>query len=155
MIDLENIVGEKYTMKSLSGQLFELAVKSEAVYGESSYLSHTSYKYTTADARVDLVIYSTSLQNGLLLEASGGYKTDEKHYVDKIFPNAAFIRIVTDEPGVFEFNDVFYRIGYPKALLMISNDSIYGLESSKGLRIDRSASTGISANPYEKPTCCE
>jgi len=133
MVDLEGIAGEIYTMKPLSGQLFELAVKSEAVYKDSSYLSHTSYKYSTADAEVDLVMYSTTVRNGLLLEASVGHKSDDRHYVDKIFTTAGFIRVLTDEPEVFEFNDVYYRIGYPKALLMISNGSIYDLETSKGL----------------------
>jgi len=151
MIDLEGIVGEVYTMKPLSGQLYELAVKSEAVYKDSSYLSHTSYKYTTADARVDLVMYSSTVRNGLLLEASVGYKPSDKQYIDTIFPTAAFIRVLTDEPGVFEFNDVFYRIGYPKALLMISNGSIFNLETSKVLQTGTFDSTAISANPYEKP----
>ena len=151
MIDLEGIVGEVYTMKPLSGQLYELAVKSEAVYKDSSYLSHTSYKYTTADTRVDLVMYSSTVRNGLLLEASVGYKPSDKQYIDTIFPTAAFIRVLTDEPGVFEFNDVFYRIGYPKALLMISNGSIFNLETSKVLQTGTFDSTAISANPYEKP----
>jgi len=149
MIDLENIVGEKFTMKSLSGQLFELAVKSEAVYNESSYLSHTSYKYSTAEARVDLIMYGSSIKNGLLLEASTGYKTDEKHYIDKIFLTADFVRVLTDEPGVYEFNDIFYRIGYPKALFMISKGSIFSLETRKLPNND--TIPVISSSPYEKP----
>jgi len=131
MVDLENIVGEAYTMELLSKQLYEIAVKSEAVYKESSYLSHTSYKYTMTDAKVDLVMYNSTIRNGLLLEVAVKHKSSEKHYINKIFQNAAFIRVLMDEPDVFVYNNDFYRIGYPKALLMISNGSIFNLETSK------------------------
>ena len=40
--------------------------------------------------------------------------------------------------GVFEFCDGFYRIGYPKALIMISNGSVFGLEAFCGKHIVRS-----------------
>jgi len=147
MIDLEGIAGEVYTMKPLSGQLYELAIKSEAVKKDGSYISYASYKYTTLDARVDLIMYSTTYRNGLLLEASIGHKSNEKHYVDSIYRNAEFVRVLTDECGVFEFNGIYYRIGYPKALLMMSNGSIFCLETRKSP--EGNVSPIISPNPYE------
>ena len=51
--------------------------------------------------------------------------------MDKILVDYELIRVLTDEPGKYEFNDVYYRIGYPKALLMLSNGSVFKLESKK------------------------
>jgi hypothetical protein len=41
------------------------------------------------------------------------------------------IRVLTDEPGAWEDNGIFHRIGYPKALLMMSNGSLFKLEARK------------------------
>jgi hypothetical protein len=44
-------------------------------------------------------------------------------------------RVLTDEPGVWEDNGIYYRIGYPKALLEMSNGRIFKLEARKAIEL--------------------
>ncbi|MDR1532412.1 MAG: AAA family ATPase [Clostridiales bacterium] len=125
LVNLEKLAGQLYTNKALTGKLFELAVKSEDFYRNSFVLMRNSYKYLADNCEVDLC------SKHLLLEAAIGYKGDNAHYVDKVLTDKSLIRVLTDEPGVFENTGKFYRIGYPKALLMLSNGAIYNLDRTR------------------------
>ena len=59
------------------------------------------------------------------------HKSTNKYSVDKVAVNYHVIRVLTDESHKFDFNGKFYRIGYPRALLMISNNEIFDLEATK------------------------
>jgi hypothetical protein len=116
--------------------IFELAVKSESIYKSDYFLSFFSYKYkqmTTERAfqEVDLLMYGNSKRNGLLLESTVSHKKSTEHSVNKVLPDHNLIRVLTDEPGIFKDEGDFYRIGYPKALLMLSNGTIYDLEPKR------------------------
>jgi hypothetical protein len=58
----------------------------------------------------------------LFLEAS--------HNVNKFLRERELIRVVTDLPDVWKEEDGYYRIGYPKALLMLANRTIFALQPS-------------------------
>jgi len=125
LVDLENIAGRYYTGPGLRGRLYELAVKSESVYRKGYDLYHDSLKYSSLGIEVDLH------ERGLLLEAATGHKTEKEHSVDKVLRDHELIRVLTDIPGIWKDNGVYYRIGYPKALLMVSDGDIYNLEARK------------------------
>ena len=125
LVDLEDIAGELYTNVSLRGRLYELAVKSESVYAKGYDLYHDSRKYKVGVTEIDLY------DRGLLFEAAVGSKDNDEFSVDKVLEEHELIRVVTDIPGTWKFNEIFYKIGYPKALLMISNKTIRNLEPRK------------------------
>ena len=127
MIDLEDISGRLCT-GAIFGQLYELTVKCEAVYKNGYDRMHSSYKYKYVDTEVDL------WDRNLLLEATIRHKSGKEHSVDKVAVDYPLIRVLTDEVGVYSFNGVFYRLGYPKALLMLSDDRIYELKTTKAIR---------------------
>ena len=144
LVDLEGLAGKIYESEHLRGLLYELAVKSESVYQKGYDIYHGSHKYKTVAAEVDL------WERGLFLEATITHKTQQDHYVDKVLRGHELIRVLTDDPKECAWNDngIFYRIGYPRALLMISNGSIRNLEARK---VDPDIKNVISADPYQKP----
>jgi len=123
LVDLEDMAG-RLCAGSVFGMLYELTVKSESVYGNGYDCMHYSYKYRLGDIEVDL------RHRGLLLEAATGHKKNKEHSVDKVMVGHEMIRVLTDEPGVWKEYGAYYRIGYPKALLMLSNGTIYGLREA-------------------------
>jgi len=131
LIDIENITGKLYSNSALKGRLYELAVKSESVCTPEFRLSLCSYYYRDIESnkQVDLV------DGDLLLEATIECKVDEPnasaYMVDKVLKREQMIRVLTDVPGTWEDNGIFYRIGYPQALLMLSNRSILNLNKTK------------------------
>jgi len=127
LIDLEVIAGRVHDSPHLAGELFELAVKSELVHRKGYDIYHESCKYKSAVAEVDLCA------KGLLLEATITHKQSKEHSVDKVLEDCQLIRVLTDSPGMWEYKGTFYRIGYPKALLMVSNGTIHNLEAHKVL----------------------
>ena len=129
LIDLEEIAGRLYTNISLRGRIYELAVKSESVYAKGYDLYHDSRKYKVGVTEIDLY------DRGLLFEAAVGDKDNEDYSVDKVLEDHELIRVVTDKPGIWRFNEIFYKIGYPKALLMVSNNTIRNLEPRKVINV--------------------
>jgi len=125
LVNLEEIASNHYTNPCLRGMLYELAVKSESVQQKGYDLYHDSRKYLLPPIEVDL------WEDWLLLEASVSHKEQKAHSVDKVLADYELVRVLTDEPGTWRDNGVFYRIGYPKALLMISNGTIRNLEARK------------------------
>jgi hypothetical protein len=125
MVDLEFIAGKEADQLHLTGELYELAVKSEFVQRQGYEKYHISGKYRLGLTEVDL------WKKGLLLEATVSHKKQSDHSVDKVLTDYELIRVLTDEPGIWEDNGVYYRIGYPKALLLLSNGSISKLEPRK------------------------
>jgi len=142
MVDLEDIAGRLCDETAPFGMIYELTVKSEAIYQKGYDIYHDSHKYTLPLIEVDLY------ENGLLLEATICHKADREHSVDKVFLDCALIRILTDLPGTWEFNDIYYRIGYPKALLMLSNNSIHNLKSTK-ITMEEQGKNG--SEPFDNP----
>ena len=126
MIDLEDIA-DKLCTGSVYGQLYELTVKSEAVCQNGYDRMHRSYKYRLEDIEVDL------WQNNLFFEATVGDKTSKDYSVDKVIKDYQVIRVLTGKSEKFEFNNIFYKIEYPKALFMLSNKTIYKLQAAKVL----------------------
>jgi hypothetical protein len=122
---LEEIAGKLYNNPALKGRLYELSVKSEAIYQKGYNIYHDSLKYKSLTAEVDL------FERGLLFEASVNTKKGNEFWVDKVSQDEELIRVLTDKPCAWDFNNVYYRIGYPKALLMLSNGTIYDLEPRK------------------------
>jgi hypothetical protein len=98
-------------------------------------LSPHSYYFRDieTDKQVDLV------DGDLLFEATVEHKEDTPetaaYMVDKVMKREQMIRVLTDVPGTLADNGTFYRIGYPRALLMLSNRSIYNLNKSVHLVI--------------------
>jgi hypothetical protein len=125
MVDLEDIADKLCDNPGIFGTLYELTVKSESVYNKGYNIYHSSHKYSLLPVEVDL------WENGLLLEATIRHKTDKEHNIDKVLTDYELLRILTDNTGKFYFNGIFYRIGYPKALLMLSNGTIYNLKKRK------------------------
>ena len=125
LVDLEFIANREFDNLSLRGKLYELAVKSEYIQRIGYDIYHVSGKYRLGVIEVDL------WQKGLLLEAAISSKRQNKHAVDKVLKSHELIRVLADEPGTWKFNETYYRIGYPKALLMISNGSIFKLQAVK------------------------
>ena len=124
MIDLEEIAG-RLCAGAVYGRLFELTVKSENVFKMGYDTEYYSYKYRLGSTEVDL------WHKNLLLEASVRHKRNDECSVDKVALNYRVIRVLTDEARRFDFNGNFYRIGYPRALLMISNDEIFSLNATE------------------------
>jgi len=125
LVDLERIAGELYTNAGLRGCLYELAVKSESVCRKGYDLFHDSRKYKSPTVEIDL------FERGLLFEATVRHKKDKEFWVDKVLEDHELIRVLTDMPGVWKDEGAFFRIGYPKALLMVSNGTIRSLEARK------------------------
>jgi len=125
LVNLEEIANKHYTNPGLRGMLYELAVKSESVQQKGYDLYHSSRKYLLSPIEVDL------WEDWLLLEASVSHIEQKAHSLDKVLKDYELVRVLTDEPGTWRDNGVFYRIGYPKALLMISNGTIRNLEARK------------------------
>jgi hypothetical protein len=116
MVDLE-IIADRLCEE----QLYELAIKT--VIMECSTPLH-SYKYSDVDTDegVDLYVSSTWDRPPLFLGAN--------HNVNKFLRERELIRVVTDLPDVWKEEDGYYRIGYPKALLMLTNRTIFKLQPS-------------------------
>jgi len=131
LVDLEFIANKEFDNLSLRGKLFELAVKSEYIQRIGYDIYHMSGKYRLGVIEVDLWM------KGLLFEAAVSSKRQNKHAVDKVLKSYELVRVLTDEPGTWKFNEIYYRIGYPKALLMISDGSIFKLQAVKVINQDK------------------
>jgi len=133
MVDLEVIADKLSDHDPFKGQLYELAVKTTFLKKGSYNMPIYSYKYSEVgtDKGVDLYVSGKWDRPPLLLEATVSYKGDSKHNVTKFLKEREVIRVVTDLPGVWEEEKGYYRIGYPKALLMLSNKTIFNLRPSK------------------------
>jgi len=154
MVDLEELTktsgrpdGEEAA--GTYGDLYELAVKAEDIYRQGYAYIHSSYKYDESNVlsqsvnEVDLIAYEADCNNGwapardgkLLFEATinrkapAGGKGQTKHNLKKAYPNQLFTRVVTDMEFT-EKRSCYHMIAYPKALLMLSNGSIFNLEKS-------------------------
>jgi hypothetical protein len=126
LVDLESIADRLCESESLYGELYELTMKTESVYKRGYSMYHISYKYKRGNMEVDLVEFGVS--QGLLAELTISHKKSKDHYVDKVYRDKPFKRILTDVEGVYEKDGEVMRIGYPKALLMMSNDTDYDLQ---------------------------
>jgi len=125
LINLEFIADREFDNPSLFGKLYELAVKSEYVQLKKYDIYHESCKFKSDVAEIDLCA------QGLLLEATIKHKSRREFFVNDVLVDRELIRVLTDVCGVWKFNETFYRIGYPKALLMISNGTIFELRATK------------------------
>jgi len=130
LIDLEFIADKEFDNPSLYGKLYELAVKSEFVQYKKYDIYHESCKFKSAVSEIDLCA------QGLLLEATIKHKKRREFFVNDVLVDRELIRVLTDECGIWKFNETFYRIGYPKALLMISNGTIFNLQATKVITQD-------------------
>jgi len=121
--NFEFIAEQLYDNEGLSGELYELAIKSEAVQRKGYDGYHTSKKYKLGPIEVDL------WEKNLFLEAAIGDKHGNEFNVNKVMGERPLIRVLTNDPEKCEWDDTrgYYRIGYPKALLMVSNGEIYKL----------------------------
>jgi len=124
MIDLEDIAG-KLCRGSIYGRLYELTVKSESVYKLGYDTEYYSYKYLAGVTEVDL------WDRNLLFEATLEDKKAKKFHIDEVALDYQVIRVITSPFNKFEFNGIYYKIGYQKALLLLSNDRIYGLKATR------------------------
>jgi len=124
MVDLEDIA-DKLCTGPVYGRLYELTVKSESVYKLGYDIEYYSHKYKAGAIEVDI------WDKNLLFEAAIGKKENKDIHVDKVAVDYHLIRVLTSPTGKLEFNGIYYKIGYQKALLMISNDTIYDLESTR------------------------
>ena len=116
-----------YTSKSLDGELYELAVKSEIVYRNGYDSTHHSYKYQEGKIQVD--VYNPK---GFLLEATITRKTDNEHNVDKVLKGRELTRVLTREAGYgYKYTGVYHKVSYPLALLLLSNRKIYKWQPHK------------------------
>ena len=122
--NFEFITEKFYDNEGLSGELYELSLKCEAVQRKGYEGYHTSRKYRLGPIEVDL------WEKHLLLEATIGDKHGNDFYVNKIMEAHPLIRVLTNNPEKCDWDDTrgYYRIGYPKALLMISNGRMYNLK---------------------------
>ena len=114
-----------------------MTVKSESVCGRYQEFGYKSYKYHNERFEetfsVDLYVPGKWNKVGLLLEATLSHKRGKAHSVDKVFKQRNVVRVLTDAAGEWNFNGVYYRIGYPKALLLVSSGGIYKLNTAKVL----------------------
>jgi hypothetical protein len=133
MVDLEIIAERESTNSAFKGHLYELAVKSEMLEKDPFYSIMCSYKYSDVitSKGVDLYVPGTWNRPSLFLEATIHHKENEYHNVTKFLRERDIIRVVTDLPGVWEEEGGYYRIGFPKALLMLSNKTIFNLQPSR------------------------
>ena len=131
LVDIEDIVGKIYSNPVLKGRLYELAVKSEAVYKDGFRLLPQSkyFKDSITNKEIDLVT------DTLLLEATIEHKSDENsitaHMIDKAFKQNYLIRVLADRSGIWEDCGNYYRIGYPQALFLLSENSIFDLQARR------------------------
>lgn len=127
MIDMEFVA--EHLITQMNGDLYELTVKSENVYSRNFCSVHYSYKFTSDDGtNQDVDIVETKPQP-LLLECSVGNK--QTHHLKLVYPEHDWIRVLTDKPDTWDLREYYYRIGYPKALLMLSNRSIFNLTRTR------------------------
>ena len=110
---------------SVFGQMYELAVKSEIVCAGGYTTQHRCYKYKADPVEVDVAV------ENLLLEASISDKSSDDFSVDKIYADREAIRVLTTKKEGVRRRGNYYRIGYPEALLMLSNQSIYQLDAMR------------------------
>ena len=129
LVDLESIADRLCESDSLYGELYELTMKTESVYRQGYSMFHNSYKYKRGNMEVDLVEFGIS--HGLLAELTISHKKNKDHYLDKIFKGKPFQRILTDVEGVFHKDGEVMRIGYPKALLMMSDGHLVSPNRNK------------------------
>jgi len=133
MVNLEVIADKLSTSRTFKGHLYELAVKSETLEKDVFYSVMCSYKHSDpiTSRGIDLYVPGQWDKPPLLFEATITHKEDEDHNVTKFLKERDIIRIVTDLPDVWKEENGYYRIGYPKALLMLSNGSIFALRPSR------------------------
>jgi len=132
MVDLEIVADKLSERGTFKGQLYELAIKTVIMEKISCSTPLHSYKYSDADTDegVDLFVPGTWDRPPLFLEATISHKKKVNHNVNKFLREREFIRVVTDLPEVWKEEDGYYRIGYPKALLMLANRTIFKLQPS-------------------------
>jgi len=110
---------------ALLGDLFELAMKAETVYQRGFQEYHIAYKYSKNLKEVDII------HKNLIIECSVGYKENNEHHVDEIYPEQSVIRIVTHGVGKYDSKRKeslrYHRIEFPEALLLLSDKSVYDL----------------------------
>jgi hypothetical protein len=98
-------------------------------------MEHKSYKFIDGRINVDLISHGYfEWDTKLIMELTLSHKDGNEHHVHRVLKELEAIRIVTDSEGVYERRSNYMRIGYPKALLMMSNDSNYDLLISKGVK---------------------
>jgi len=135
LCDLEDVVGRLCSNRHLYGELYELSIKSESIYARYQEFGYKSYKYHELELEktfsIDLYVPGKWDKIGLLLEATLGTKRGREHSVNKVFKDKDLVRMLTDICGKWEFNGELYRIGYPQALLLVSNSKIYNLNTTK------------------------
>ena len=128
LVNFEFIAEKMYDNMSLSGDLFELAIKTEIVQQKGYKSYHTSRKYILGTIEIDL------WEDRLLLEATVSEKTGDDFHVNKQLTEYELIRVLTCDPSKYvskdfgwKSTDKFYKIAYPLALLMASRKEIYKL----------------------------
>ena len=127
MVDIENFTDKFVESRALYGELYKLTMKSEHVYGQGYSAYHATYKYVDGVIEVDLVNIDGLLIH-YVMEITISHKKNKDHNTDYPYRGKSLKRILTDREGVFETDGNIRRIGYPKALLMVSNKTIYDLE---------------------------
>ena len=124
MIDIENYADTLIESKALYGELYELAMKSEHVYKQGYRRNHKSFKYVRDDTEVDLVDFGEA-GTGCIIETTISNKSNSEHNLMIPYPDKLLRRILTDIEGVLAKDGGIKRVGYPKALLMMSNNRDY------------------------------
>jgi len=121
MIDLENFADKLIDNNALYGEIYELTMKSEHVYKQGYQRNHHSFKYVRDDIEVDLVDFG-GVDSGYLMEITITHKSNKEHNLMIPYPDKQMLRVLTDSEGMMEKDGEVNRIGYPKALLMMSNE---------------------------------
>ena len=129
-IDLESIA-DQMASAELIGDLYELAIKAEDVRAQGFRSWHRSYKLRQYGTEIDLYTWGNNSENepiGLLLEATLRRKSKEDTSIHSIKDVGKCVRVLTDIEGTYCKDNNFYRIGYPLALYMLSNGSLFNLD---------------------------
>ena len=130
MVDIEDIVGKFVANPSLYGRLYELTIKTESVCRHGFRLFPCSYFYKHDITGKEIDLYD----HPLLLEATVETKTNENGHlafiVDSVLERQPLIRVLTDVPDVNMKMSNYWRLGYPLALLKLSNGTIFDLDPS-------------------------
>lgn len=127
LVKMENIVQQLCEEQGLYGELYELAMKSEYVCLKGYSRCHCAFKYKEDDIEVDMVDFCSAKGHGcdFAMKLSITHKKNSEHHLLDIYKNSNIRRILTDKQGVWERDGEIIRIGYPKALLMLSNNRDY------------------------------
>jgi predicted AAA+ superfamily ATPase len=124
MIDIENFADKLIESNALYGELYELTMKSEHVFKQDYKRNHISFKYVRGDIEVDLVDFGEE-NIACIMEMTITHKSNNEHNLMIPYPNKSIRRILTDSEGVLKKAGNIKRVGYPKALLMMSNSRDY------------------------------